>query len=161
MSQYPSQSPPPPAACEVLFVSTDSRLALNIHGDCQPVANTKVAGWSWWDPGPAQARGRGGGVQSCGTPTPTSPHKPHRHRQPERRSERHRCRRMQMYRRRHQLAWHIWRPRGRRVTYNRIPSCTPPPHHHHRSLPPSHPDAQRTGLRSLKTRTHNKQNICS
>lgn len=32
-----------------------------------------------------------------------------------------------MYRRRHQLAWHIWRPRGRRVTYNRIPSCTPPP----------------------------------
>lgn len=33
----------PPSACEVLFVRTDSRLALNIHGDCQPVANTKAA----------------------------------------------------------------------------------------------------------------------
>lgn len=43
--------PPPP--CPSLFVSTDSRLALNIHGGCQPLAHTKAG------PGP-RGLGQGG-----------------------------------------------------------------------------------------------------
>lgn len=38
---------PPPPLCAGLFVSTDSRLALNIHGGCQPLAHTKAGPGPW------------------------------------------------------------------------------------------------------------------
>lgn len=46
-------TPPPPPLRASLFVSTDSRLALNIHGGCQPLAHTKAG------PGP-RGLGQGG-----------------------------------------------------------------------------------------------------
>lgn len=49
---FSSLSKPPPL-CVSLFVSTDSRLALNIHGGCQPLAHTKAG------PGP-RGLGQGG-----------------------------------------------------------------------------------------------------
>ncbi len=49
----PTPPPPPPPLRASLFVSTDSRLALNIHGGCQPLAHTKAG------PGP-RGLGQGG-----------------------------------------------------------------------------------------------------
>lgn len=78
-------TPPPPSlpfACEVLFVRTDSRLALNIHGDCQPVANTKAARRAPAEskPGPgSQAGGLGGHRCPLWSPPPPTPRPPPTH----------------------------------------------------------------------------------
>lgn len=70
LPSYKFSTPPTPhshpifsPAYEVLFVRTDSRLALNIHGDCQPVANTKAARRASEESTPglgSQAAGAGG-----------------------------------------------------------------------------------------------------
>lgn len=162
LSHFPQHPHPlPHSACEVLFVRTDSRLALNIHGDCQPVANTKAARRAPVESKPGLgSRSEGGGGLS---PSPVGPRPPLTHTHTYRletgeevkKTSTHRCSSMQMcmsvrlYAHTHThnnpllnlpLAY-ICRPQGRRVTYTLSPPVYPPL----LSLAPSHPDAHRIG----------------
>lgn len=99
--------PPPQPPCEVLFVKTDSRLALNIHGDVSRWRTQSLRGEPLRNPGPGSQAVVGsvcvGGVLLGSPGVPAGRHHPTSHTQVKNRrggqrdQHTHRCSSMQMY----------------------------------------------------------------